>query len=84
MAYTSNYGDIFGITLNPEAGHAQAGRRPALVLSPAAYITLRRSMRSTNTPAIGPKTRVGNIVGMNDKPTNMTNPVRRLTKNGIF
>ncbi len=25
------------ITLNPQAGHKQAGRRPALVLSPAAY-----------------------------------------------
>lgn len=25
------------ITLNPQAGHEQAGRRPALVLSPAAY-----------------------------------------------
>ena len=25
------------ITLNPQAGHEQAGRRPAVVLSPAAY-----------------------------------------------
>ena len=25
------------ISLNPQAGHEQAGRRPALVLSPAAY-----------------------------------------------
>jgi mRNA interferase MazF len=30
-------GDIVWITLNPQAGHEQAGRRPALVLSPAAY-----------------------------------------------
>ncbi len=30
-------GDIVWITLNPQAGHEQAGRRPALVISPAAY-----------------------------------------------
>ena len=37
MAYIPNSGDIVWITLNPQAGHEQAGRRPALVLSPAAY-----------------------------------------------
>ena len=30
-------GDVVWITLHPQAGHEQAGRRPALVLSPAAY-----------------------------------------------
>jgi mRNA interferase MazF len=30
-------GDVIWITLNPQAGHEQAGRRPALVLSPGAY-----------------------------------------------
>jgi len=30
-------GDAVWITLNPQAGHEQAGRRPALVLSPARY-----------------------------------------------
>ncbi|MEW6203436.1 MAG: type II toxin-antitoxin system PemK/MazF family toxin [bacterium] len=30
-------GDIVRISMNPQAGHEQAGRRPALVLSPAAY-----------------------------------------------
>jgi mRNA interferase MazF len=30
-------GDAVWISLNPQAGHAQAGRRPALVLSPARY-----------------------------------------------
>ena len=30
-------GDIVWLTLAPAAGHEQAGRRPALVLSPAAY-----------------------------------------------
>jgi len=37
MAYIPNRGDIVWITFNPQAGHEQAGRRPALVLSPAAY-----------------------------------------------
>ena len=37
MAYIPDGGDIVWITFNPQAGHEQAGRRPALVLSPAAY-----------------------------------------------
>ena len=37
MAYIPDRGDIVWITFNPQAGHEQAGRRPALVLSPAAY-----------------------------------------------
>ncbi len=32
-------GDAVWITLNPQSGHEQAGRRPAVVLSPAAYNT---------------------------------------------
>lgn len=30
-------GDIVWLDFNPQAGHEQAGHRPALVLSPAAY-----------------------------------------------
>ncbi len=30
-------GDVVWITLNPQAGHEQAGRRPALVVSPLSY-----------------------------------------------
>ena len=37
MPYIPDRGDAVWITLNPQAGHEQAGRRPALVLSPAAY-----------------------------------------------
>ena len=37
MAYIPNRGDIIWLAFNPQAGHEQAGRRPALVLSPAAY-----------------------------------------------
>ena len=37
MAYIPERGDAVWITLNPQAGHEQAGRRPAIILSPAAY-----------------------------------------------
>ncbi len=37
MPYVPDRGDVVWITLNPQAGHEQAGRRPALVLSPAPY-----------------------------------------------
>lgn len=37
MVYTPDRGDIVWLTFNPQAGHEQAGRRPALVMSPAAY-----------------------------------------------
>lgn len=36
-AYIPARGDAVWITLDPQAGHEQAGRRPALVMSPAAY-----------------------------------------------
>jgi len=35
--YVPERGDVVWIDFNPQAGHEQAGRRPALVLSPAAY-----------------------------------------------
>ena len=37
MAYVPERGDVVWISLNPQAGHEQAGRRPAVVLSPSAY-----------------------------------------------
>lgn len=37
MARIPDRGDVVWISMNPQAGHEQAGRRPALVLSPAAY-----------------------------------------------
>ena len=36
-AWVPDRGDIVWITLNPQAGHEQAGRRPTVVLSPASY-----------------------------------------------
>jgi mRNA interferase MazF len=35
--YIPKCGDVVWITLNPQAGHEQAGRRPAAVLSPLNY-----------------------------------------------
>jgi mRNA interferase MazF len=35
--YVPERGDIIWITFNPQAGHEQAGRRPAVVLSPSTY-----------------------------------------------
>ncbi len=36
-AYVPERGEVVWITLNPQAGHEQSGRRPAVVLSPAEY-----------------------------------------------
>jgi mRNA interferase MazF len=35
--YIPGRGDLVWITFNPQAGHEQAGRRPAVVLSPLEY-----------------------------------------------
>ena len=37
VAYVPERGDVIWISLSPQVGHEQAGRRPAVVLSPAAY-----------------------------------------------
>ena len=36
-AYVPKRGDVVWMTMNLQAGHEQAGRRPAVILSPAAY-----------------------------------------------
>ena len=35
--YVPDTGDVVWLTFTPQAGHEQAGRRPALVLSPRSY-----------------------------------------------
>jgi mRNA interferase MazF len=35
--YVPNAGDVVWLNFTPQAGHEQAGHRPALVLSPATY-----------------------------------------------
>ncbi|MGZ9221175.1 MAG: endoribonuclease MazF [Anaerolineales bacterium] len=37
MAYVPERGNVVWITFTPQAGHEQAGRRPAVVLSPKTY-----------------------------------------------
>jgi mRNA interferase MazF len=36
-SYVPDTGDIVWVSFDPQTGHEQAGHRPALVLSPAAY-----------------------------------------------
>ncbi|HEV2125939.1 MAG TPA: endoribonuclease MazF, partial [Chloroflexota bacterium] len=36
-AYVPERGDLVWLSFTPQAGHEQAGRRPALVISPAVY-----------------------------------------------
>jgi mRNA interferase MazF len=36
-AYVPSRGDLIWLQFNPQAGHEQAGRRPALVISPSSY-----------------------------------------------
>ena len=35
--YVPDAGDVVWLNFDPQAGHEQAGHRPALVLSPASY-----------------------------------------------
>ena len=37
MSYVPERGDLVWISFTPQVGHEQAGRRPAVILSPAAY-----------------------------------------------
>ena len=43
-SYVPDAGDIVWLRFYPQAGHEQAGRRPALVLSPARYNGARGMM----------------------------------------
>ena len=36
-AYVPDAGDLVWLTFDPQVGHEQRGRRPALILSPSAY-----------------------------------------------
>ena len=43
-SYVPDAGDIVWLRFDPQAGHEQAGRRPALVLTPARYNAARGMM----------------------------------------
>jgi mRNA interferase MazF len=42
--YVPEAGDVVWLQFNPQAGHEQAGHRPALVLSPSRYNAARSMM----------------------------------------
>ncbi len=42
--YVPEAGDVVWLQFDPQAGHEQAGQRPALVLSPSRYNALRGMM----------------------------------------
>lgn len=44
VEYVPDVGDIVWLQFDPQAGHEQAGHRPALVLTPARYNTRRGMM----------------------------------------
>lgn len=50
-----NRGDIYIVALDPTPGHEQPGRRPVLVISPAAF------NQATKLPVILPITRGGEL-----------------------
>lgn len=37
ISYTPDRGDLIWLQFNPQAGHEQSGKRPALVISPRTY-----------------------------------------------
>ena len=43
-AYVPEAGDVVWLQFDPQAGHEQAGHRPALVLSPSRYNAIRGMM----------------------------------------
>jgi len=43
-AYVPDIGDVVWLQFDPQAGHEQAGHRPALVMSPARYNSARGMM----------------------------------------
>ena len=44
MSYVPEVGDIIWLEFDPQAGHEQAGHRPAVVLTPKAYnVSIRPS-----------------------------------------
>ena len=52
--YIPERGDLVWLSFDPQAGHEQAGRRPALVLSPAAYNGKTGLAPVTGTPRATP------------------------------
>jgi len=46
VCYVPKRGDLIWLTFQPQADHEQSGRRPALVVSPAAYNSMTSKSNS--------------------------------------
>jgi mRNA interferase MazF len=89
-AYVPDVGDVVWLEFDPQAGHEQAGRRPALVMSPSLYngktglmICCPLSTRIKGYPFEVP-TRVGGQTGvvLSDQVKSLDWKVRRARKKG--
>jgi mRNA interferase MazF len=89
-AYVPDVGDVVWLEFHPQAGHEQAGRRPALVMSPSLYngktglmICCPLSTRIKGYPFEVP-TRVGGQAGvvLSDQVKSLDWKVRRARKKG--
>ena len=70
-AYVPDAGDIVWLTFDPQAGHEQRGRRPALILSPRIYNAKARlaiacpiTSQAKGYPFEVPLPRIGTIDGV--------------------
>jgi mRNA interferase ChpB len=66
-------GDIYLVSLDPTAGHAQQGKRPVLVISPG------RFNRLTGVPVVLPITTGGNFARMAGFAVSLTGAGTRTT-----
>lgn len=88
-AYVPDIGDIVWLEFDPQAGHEQAGHRPALVLSPEKYNGLRGMMiccpmtsRIKGYPFEVAESRTAPSVVLADQVKSLDWRARRATKKG--
>jgi mRNA interferase MazF len=89
-AYVPEVGDVVWLEFDPQAGHEQAGHRPALVISPAVYngktglmVCCPLSTRIKGYP-FEVRTKVGRQDGvvLSDQVKSLDWRIRRATKKG--
>jgi mRNA interferase MazF len=87
--YVPDAGDIVWLNFDPQAGHEQAGHRPAVVLSPARYneksgmmICVPMTTQSKNYPFEVPVSGPRAGVALADQVKSLDWRVRRATRKG--